>query len=323
MRALVLDPRQRRSWAYAAAAVAGPHALRTVRRVRRPEANVPARVLLRRRAAKYARRLANYPRAVLAAPFVAATRGAVARIEASSDAAPPERVLLLGIYRARNERHLAPIVREAAARGWSVRLWSLDRAAPDLASTTVGVGPGAKFPLLDAIAGSAGDTTAYDWVVVTDDDIALGGGRLADLLTIADLAGLDLVQPAHTELSHRDNAITLRRPLSIARRTTFVEIGPLFAVRGAWSGAVVASDGRHTMGWGRELEWADLAARGLRLGVVDAVGVRHLSPAGKTYDWREQHERLRELLDERGLASFDDAQHTLSTWRPWRRRPPW
>jgi hypothetical protein len=77
------------------------------------------------------------------------------------------------------------------------------------------------------------------------------------------------------------------------------------------------------MGWGRELEWSDLASDGLRLGIVDAVAVRHLRPAGKSYDWKQQHERMAALLADRGYTRLQDAQRTLATWRPWTSRPPW
>lgn len=323
VRGLVRDPSRPRAWLYAGAALVGPRALQIARRVRAPEAGVPARVLMRRRTRKYARRLVNYPRALAAAPFIAFTQTRRERIVPAHDVERTRSVLLLCIYRAANAHHVTPIVRDAAVRGWEVRLWTLDRVVPELALWTVGSGPGAKFPLLERLAGTADRVDGFDWIVVTDDDVAFAGGRVARLLAVAERAGLDLVQPAHTELSHRNNEITRRRPLSLARRTTFVEIGPVFAVRGSWSGRVMAPFGRHTMGWGLELEWSDLTERGLRLGVVDSVAVRHLRPAGKTYDWREQDRLLLEQLAARGHASVLDAQRTVATWRPWRADAPW
>ena len=37
-------------------------------------------------------------------------------------------------------------------------------------------------------------------------------------------------------------------------------------------------------GWGMELEWSDLQARGGTLGVVDATPIHHLAPVGADYD---------------------------------------
>jgi hypothetical protein len=109
----------------------------------------------------------------------------------------------------------------------------------------------------------------------------------------------------------------------VARRTTFVEIGPLFAARKPWGTEVVPFPDEHSMGWGLELDWFDLEARGARLGIVDAVPVRHLAPVGVGYAKQEQLQRLRELLRARGLASLSEVQRELATWRPWHRHPPW
>ena len=67
-------------------------------------------------------------------------------------------------------------------------------------------------------------------ILVADDDFVFRSGSMSNLLSAAHAAELDLVQPAHTELSHRGNPITVRRPFSVARNTTYVENGPVFAV---------------------------------------------------------------------------------------------
>jgi hypothetical protein len=234
----------------------------------------------------------------------------------------PESVLLLSVYRARNTPVLAPLVDEAMARGWDARLWALDRIDPSLAASTLGAGGGAKFPLLNRLLDGV-DVTRYDWVVVADDDVVLHRGGIHEILDVARLAGLDLVQPAHYELSHHELEFVVRRPLSIARRTTFVEIGPVFACRRPWTGALLPFPPQQTMGWGLELEWFDLERRGAALGVVDAAPVRHLGAVGKGYAKDEQRRRLQALLDARGLRTVEDIQHTIGTWRPWQPRPPW
>jgi glycosyltransferase involved in cell wall biosynthesis len=323
VRGVARDPRRPRAWLYAAAAVAGPHALKVARRLHPAEAGVSVRALTGRRVRKYTKRLANYPLAVAAAPMVAVTRALLPRAVPASVVERPRAVLVLSIYRCENGALVAPLVDDAAARGWDVRLWALDGVDPRLATYTVGASSGAKFPLLNELAGRAHDLASYDWVVVADDDVTFASGGLAQLLGVAERSELDLVQPAHVELSHRDNEITRRRPASIARRTTFVEIGPVFAVRGVWADSVVPAPECHTMGWGLELEWSDLANQGLRLGIADAVAVRHLRPAGKSYDWKEQHERLRTMLEDRGYANLQESQRTLAIWRPWHARPPW
>jgi len=321
-RGVVGNPRDLRLWLFLAAALAGPWSRAAYRRIRPPEATVSTWELTKARARKHGRRLANYPRAAVGAPLAAATDRLLRRVGRAPVAAGPRSVLFLCIYRERNAPHVSALVAEALARGWDVRLWALDHAAPGLAASTVGFGPGAKFPLLNQLARGQ-DAERFDWVVVADDDLAFVRGSVDDLLSVAEAADLDLVQPAHVELSYRENEITVRRPLSVARRTTFVEIGPIFAFRRPWIGRILPFPPEHTMGWGLELDWFDLERTGARLGIVDAVPIRHLHPVGKGYAKDEQRARLEELLVARGLASVHEIQRVEGTWRPWRPRPPW
>ena len=231
-------------------------------------------------------------------------------------------MLLLCIYRCTNAGNVVSLVHDAEDLGWDVRLWALDAPAAELASQTIGVGSGDKFPLLDELLAGV-DLGGLDWLVVTDDDLVFERGGVDDVLAVAEAAHLDLVQPAHTERSHREHEFTRRRPLTIARHSTFVEIGPLFAVRAPWIARVAPFPPGHTMGWGLELEWADLTAHGARLGIIDAVPVRHLGRVGAGYAKPEQRSRLRELVDARGLDDIRTTQQTIATWRCWQRAPGW
>jgi hypothetical protein len=322
LRGLLRDPRRRRGWFYFGAALAGPHALRLHRRLWPRESAVTPWVLTKRRLRKYGRRLVDYPRAAIGEPAAWSTRWLVRRRVDLDGGEPTRSVLVLCVYRAANAGIVETLLRDAARRHWDVRLWALDEVEPRLAGATVGSGPGAKFPLLNGLVRDV-DLDRYDWVVVTDDDIAFRAGSVDELLMLAEAAGLDLVQPAHTETSFRDNEIVVRRPLSVARRTTYVEIGPLLAVHAPLIERVLPFGAEYAMGWGLELEWFDLARAGAAIGVVDAVAVRHLHPVGKRYVKDVERRRLREAVTARGLASFADAQRTVGTWRPWRSVPPW
>ena len=55
------------------------------------------------------------------------------------------------------------------------------------------------------------------------------------------------------------------------------------------------------LGWGLGLVWQDLCGEGCRLGIVDAIGVRHLKPTSREYDRRPEAARVQRLLRERGL----------------------
>jgi hypothetical protein len=203
-----------------------------------------------------------------------------------------------------------------------VRLWALDRPDPGLAPHTVGSGPGARFPLLNELVRDQ-DLDRFEWVIVLDDDAQVRTGKLGALLSVAEHAGFHLVQPAHTELSHHTFDISARRALAVARRTSFVESGPAFAVRRPWVTRALPFAADHEMGWGVELEWHDMAKEGARLGIVDAVAARHLQRIGGGYRKDRESELLRRRLRERDLSSFLDIQHTLGVWRPWQPEPPW
>jgi hypothetical protein len=123
-----------------------------------------------------------------------------------------------------------------------------------------------------------------------------------------------------SNISHR---ITWMRPLSRARLTTFVEIGPIFAVSPGWRDQVVPFPEDVGMGWGLDLRWMDLAEEGCRLGIVDSTPVRHLSPYATAYAPENEIERLERLLEARGAPGWKGLRRTLATWRPWRARPPW
>ena len=80
--------------------------------------------------------------------------------------------------------------------------------------------------------------------------------------------------------SHAAWRVTRRRPLSLARRTDFVEIGPvtIFSRRAA---AELTPFPELRFGWGLDNHWGALAReRGWRLGILDALPVRHECAAG-------------------------------------------
>jgi hypothetical protein len=285
-----------------------------------PADEVPWTTLTRRRLRKATRRALAWPRSVVAAPLARASARRLRRDPSLAKHAPAN-VLIVSVYRARNAALVGAVVDEGVKAGWTPRLWALDGVVPELAEFTVGSGPGSKCPLVNELVGA--DADRFDWVVVSDDDFAVVQGSLAGALAVAERAGLDLVQPSHVPRSFHTFPITTRRALSMARRTTFVESGPVFAARQPWASRILPYPKEFEMGFGIELEWLDRANEGARLGIVDAVAVRHLRPVGKTYAKPEEMDRLREQLRRRGLRSIGQTQHVTATWRPWQAAPAW
>jgi hypothetical protein len=213
----------------------------------------------------------------------------------------------------------------AAARelGHSVALWALDEKVPSLAAFTVGVGAGLRMDLLNRLWDVArADAPAQ--VVVADDDVSFARGSLAQLLGAASVCGFGIAQPARRRDGDFSHEITRERALMLARQTTFVEIGPLFVVSGAWIPKVLPFPEGFGMGWGLELLWQELHRDGCGLGVVDCVSVDHPGRAGsREYDAGPEGERLRSMLQERKLESTAEGQRTLRSWHVWQARPPW
>ena len=226
------------------------------------------------------------------------------------------------VYRRRNAAVVERLLAPALARAWTVGLWALDEPDPSLADLTAGSGPGTKFELVNRLLAERGPA-AEDHVVVADDDAVFVRGNLVSFVATAARAELDLAQPGHVPWSNISHRITWMRPLSRARLTSFVEIGPIFAVAPAWRDRVVPFPEDVGMGWGLELQWIDLRDEGCRLGIVDSTPVRHLSRFATAYAPDEEIERLTKLLEERGASGWAGLRRTLATWRPWQRRPPW
>jgi hypothetical protein len=217
------------------------------------------------------------------------------------------------VYTARSPECVRTIADDAHAAGFDVRLWALDRIDPDLASSTIGSGPGSRLELHNRLAGSADD----EWLVVSDDDVRFEHGTIVDFVRTAALLGLDIAQPAHERGSYATHRITRRLPFHAARETTFVECGPIvaFSPRAA---ARILPFPDFGMGWGLELLWHDLRTEGYRLGIVDSVSIVHLFRAARSYDNSDEEDRLKRLLRERGLTSLADVQANVRRVPPWR-----
>ena len=123
-----------------------------------------------------------------------------------------------------------------------------------------------------------------DWLIVVDDDVVLPERFLDRFVDVCEQLQLDLAQPAQTLASHAAWRVVRRRPFALARETRFVEIGPVTAFSRRAARELLPFPALR-YGWGLDLHWAALAAeRGWRLGIVDALAVRHeAAPVGSSY----------------------------------------
>lgn len=246
-------------------------------------------------------------------PFDPAPAVATARFK------DPPPFALLAVYRYENAANVVALCAEAVAGG-VIRLWALDRTHPDLERWTVGEGPGLRSPLLNRLYGAV--PASFDgFVVLSDDDYVFTKGSLRTFLAVTRAGEFGIAQPGHDRMSNISHWVTAGRRLSLARLTTFVEIGPVVAVSPRWREYVLPL-ADSAMGWGLDLVWSDLRQQGCRHGIVDACLINHLYPVrgGATYDVAAGIVEMEPLYAARG--GYPEALRTIATWWPWSRHAP-
>jgi hypothetical protein len=216
---------------------------------------------------------------------------------------PVRRVHVVGVARPEHLRTVARLRRELARSRHTV---DLHLVAP---------APGAgKWANVNA-ALLATPPAGADWLLVVDDDVVLPRGFLDRFIAAAEAFGLELAQPAHAFASHAAWDVTRRRPGVLARRTRFVEIGPVTALS-ARAAAELLPFPDLRMGWGLDGAWSALAAeRGWPIGVVDVTPVRHLRPVAASYPRDAAIAEAEAFLDGRAYVTRDEATETLAEYR--------
>ena len=108
--------------------------------------------------------------------------------------------------------------------------------------------------------------------------------------------------------------MTRRRPGSIARRTRFVEIGPVTAIH-ADAFATLLPFPELRMGWGLDAHWAALVAeRGWPAGIVDLTPVRHTRPVARDYPREDAIAEAEAYLAARPYVPREQANETLEVF---------
>ncbi len=178
----------------------------------------------------------------------------------------------------------ASLGRPHLRRGWTVAWWALDEIVDDLAGVTVGTGSGARAPAPERGSPAVGKSGGLARRLRRRRRIRPGGTSSRSSHSVRARSSTSRSRPVATR--SWTTSITAARRLSIARRTSFVEIGPLFVVGPGWRDRIVPFPEARGMGWGLELEWHELHREGCALGIVDAVRVRHVGERGEGYDYR-------------------------------------
>jgi hypothetical protein len=102
----------------------------------------------------------------------------------------------------------------------------------------------------------------------------------------------------------------------VVREVDFVEQGPLVVLSARAQQVLLPLPADLDMGWGVEARWWRLATtHGLRLGIVDAVGMHHLAAAGTAYDRAAAEHFLAREVHAAGLSAISDLQREhRRTW---------
>jgi Glycosyl transferase family 2 len=228
------------------------------------------------------------------------------RLDVAARHLPPlRRVLVLGVTRPENASSAAAIRAE------------LESSRHDVRMHTALAGRAGKFENLNRLL-AAHAAKGHDWLLVVDDDVELPAGFLDRFLFLCERFSLTLAQPAHRLHSHAAWEVTRRRPGSVVRETSFVEIGPVTAFA-APCFEVLLPFPELRMGWGLDAYWAALAREhGWRCGVTDAVAIHHRqAPAGAAYPREQAIAEARDFLRDKPHVSAEEAQRTLVTHRRW------
>jgi hypothetical protein len=227
------------------------------------------------------------------------------RVRRAAQAWPRRRVLVLAV-----ERENAPNILAAARR-------ELLASRHDVAFETTGIGGRGKFENLDLLL-ERRPIDGFDWLLVLDDDVALPRGFLDGFVFLAERFDLAMAQPAHRWRSHAAWNVTRRRPFSLVRETSFVEIGPLCALRSETFETLLPFPPLR-FGWGLDAHWSALArSHGWRQGVIDATPIQHgLRRIASSYDPVDAVDEGREFLTDRAYTPAAEANRTLVTHRNW------
>jgi hypothetical protein len=231
-------------------------------------------------------------------------------------------VLALGIYLVDREHRASGIARELAeSRDWAVeqRWIALGRspvpAALEAVTAFRQASPKGKFVLLNRLLAGV-DLARYAYVLVVDDDIDLPRGFVDEYLGHVERYELALAQPARTHESYVDHWFVARQEGLVARRTRFVEIGPVFSMRRDVARLLTPFSEVSPMGWGFDQVWPlVLEEAGLRMGIVDATPVAHdLRKPVAFYDNREAVHAMRSYLAGRAYLTLPEAFHIVEAY---------
>lgn len=232
---------------------------------------------------------------------------------------PGKRILALGVYLASQPNTVEDVVANLAGSSlhhvtqrWVALLGQPPSEAVARVTARSETRKAPKFELLNDLLRSE-DLSAFDYVLLLDDDIVLPDRFLDRFISLQARLDFAIAQPARTSNSYIDHTIVEQQRGVLARQTRFVEIGPVVSFHRSAYGLVFPFDLTSPMGWGYENVWSyRLAQRGLKMGIIDAVPVDHSTrkPVAN-YGWADADRRRKTYLNKHPHYSLDDCFRVL------------
>jgi len=211
------------------------------------------------------------------------------------------KILCVGVYLAdqkNSARHIANILSRSKAVSIEQRWIAISRtgAPSDLRGTVSAVRE--YTPRCVLINQLLYGFENYDWVIITDDDIEMAEGFADALIGVANYADFALLQPARTHDSYISHDFVAQFKGLVARRTRFIEIGPLVAMRRDAARLILPFADNAEMGWGFDYIWPRRVEKaGMRVGIIDAVPIAHrIREPVSGYNFENAKGEMRRLL---------------------------
>ena len=233
-----------------------------------------------------------------------------------------ESVLVAGIYLANQENGIEDIVAKLnrSRKYHVVQKWVAlhgDAPSPEVDSVTVVKleNPLPKFILLNKIL-SAEELYRYNYIILCDDDIHLGQDFLDNFLELQQQYDFALAQPARTHNSYIDHPFVEQFEGLKARRTRFIEIGPVVSIRKDAFPILLPFDESSYMGWGYDFVWPYLIEkRGLRMGIIDAAPIDHsMRKPVKNYNYDSANSSMQDYLSKNPHLTKEEAFRILESY---------
>ena len=240
-------------------------------------------------------------------------------IKSSTDS--KKKVLVLGVYLVDHPNNAVKITNEMmSSEDWEVTIgWvslGLQQPIPELLEFTLlrKISPVDKFSALNELISSF-QLDPFEYLILVDDDIDIGPGWLDLYLRTQELSSLSVAQPARTSDSFLDHHSTKEAPGIRARKTNFVEIGPVVSIKQEVLGLLYPFTEDWPMGWGLDYEWSRVLKNAdVQIGVIDTAPVRHkMRTPQKTYSSAQARLKMRALLNSRNYTDADCQKSTFET----------